>query len=199
LDALNITGDIILNSTITGLTIRKCKFSQLYLYSGSGLTNALFDRCYASSYFHINSLFKNVQIVNSVINKPRGYANNVGNVTFSNCNVLYFSGSNDVKATFINCIVKNSYNQIDSYFSYCYLYEGNGTNTMQNCKTGSFSWSNTYQYTSDMTGTDGTVVGINGGTTPFTLVPSNPKVNNYSLNVDTQKKQLTVNIKVSAN
>ena len=198
LDALYIKGDVILGSNLAGLTIRKCCFTQLYLYT-SGLTNALFDRCYVSSSFYINSNFKNVQIVNSVICHPRAYAANVGDVTFSNCNVLYFWGYDEVKATFINCIVKNGCSQKDSFFSYCYLSTYNGTNTMQNCKIGSFSWSNDYQYTPDMTGTDGTVVGINGGTTPFTLVPSNPKVNKYSLNVDTQNKKLTVNISVSAN
>jgi hypothetical protein len=142
---------------------------------------------------------KNFQIVNSVIDQPNGSAANVGDVTFTNCNILYSWNANKVKATFINCIVSNLYKQKDSYFSYCYLFQDNGTNTMQNCKMGSFSWSNDYQYTPDMTGTDGTVVGINGGTTPFTLVPSNPKVNKYSLNVDTQNKKLTVNISVSAN
>ena len=204
LDALFIKGDVNLSSSLAGLTIRKCRFTQLYLYSGSGLTNALFDRCYVGSDFPINSNFKNVQIVNSVISCPLGYAANVGDVTFSNCNVLYLSSNNSVKATFVNSIVSRGFytTQIDSYFSYCYLnyvsYD-NGTNTMQNCKIESFSWSNDYQYTPDMTGTDGTVVGINGGTTPFTLVPSNPKVNKYSLNVDTQNKKLTVNISVSAN
>lgn len=165
------------------------------------MTNALFDRCYVSSYFHINSLFKNVQIVNSVIYCPRGSAANIGDVFFSNCNILCFYSSNSIKATFINSIVLNysTYKQESAYFSYCFLRYDELNITMQNCKAGTFKWSNTYQYTPDMTGTDGTVVGINGGTTPFTLVPSNPKVNNYSLKVDTQKKQLTVNIKVSAN
>ena len=198
LDALNISGAVNISNSLTGLIIRKCQF---YTFSSVELTNAVFDRCYVNNeYFRINSQMKNVQIVNSIINSPRGYANNVSDVTFSNCNIRYFDGNDYTKATFTNCIIRNwNYSQNDAYFSYCYLYRNNGTNTMQNCKTGYFDWSNTYQYTPDMTGTDGTVVGINGGTTPFTLVPSNPKVNNYSLNVDTQKKQLTVNIKVSAN
>lgn len=198
LDALYIEGDVILSSRLSGVTIRKCSFSQLDSYSGYGLTNALFDRCDIRSYFFINSIFKNVQIVNSIISCLGGDAANVGDVTFSNCNILYIWGANNVKATFINCIVQNVYKQKDSYFSYCYLYQDNGTNTMQNCKIESFSWVDD-QYTPDMTGTDGTVVGINGGTTPFTLVPNNPKVNKYSLNVDTQNKKLTVNISVSAN
>lgn len=197
LDALNISGDVYTSSVLTGLSIRKCKFSN-FDTQDNRLTNALFDRCYVT-YFSIYTNMKNFQIVNSVIDLPSGSAANVGDVTFTNCNILDSWNANIVKATFINCIVRNLYKQKDSYFSYCYLYQDNGTNTMQNCKMGSFSWSNFYQYTPDMTGTDGTVVGINGGTTPFTLVPSNPKVNKYSLNVDTQNKKLSVNISVSAN
>ena len=200
LDALNISGSVSISSTLNGLTIRKCSFTRFGTSDGVSLSNAIFDRCYViGDRFYINTIMKNVRIVNSVIQYPYGYASNVGDVTFSNCNIGYFNYSNNVKATFINCIVKIDKTQKDSFFSYCCLSADNGTNTMQNCKIGSFSWSNTYQYTPDMTGTDGTVVGINGGTTPFTLVPSNPKVNKYSLNVDTQNKKLTVNISVSAN
>ena len=48
-------------------------------------------------------------------------------------------------------------------------------------------------------GTDGTVVGSGGGTTPYTLVPSTPKVTDYTIRVDPDTKKLNVNIKVSAN
>ncbi len=200
LDALHITGSVSGGSS-TGLVIRKCKFGS---FSCGSLTNAIIDRCYcyyaSSNYGHftLNTNIKNMQVVNSVIYEPHSYASNVSNVTFVNCNILYFDSSDDVKATFLNCIVRNSYAQKDSYFSYCKLYKDNGTNTTQNCQTGSFSWSNTYQYNTTMTGSDGTYVGITGGTTPFTLVPSNPKVTSYNLKVDAANKKLTVNVSVTA-
>ena len=194
LDALNITGSISAGSS-SGLIIRKCKFQS---FSCSSLTNALIDRCYCSSTFSLNSGIKNMQVVNSVIDRPTGKASNVGDVVFVNCNILSTYYANYVKATFINSIVRNGYTQADSYFSYCRLYQDNGTNTMQNCSTGTFSWSNTYIYSPGKTGTDGTTVGITGGTTPFTLVPSNPKVTSYSLKVDPENKKLTVNVSVTA-
>lgn len=200
LDALNIQGSISGGSS-TGLVIRKCKF---YGFSCGSLVDAVIDRCYcygygSNSYIYLNSNIKNMQVVNSVVRQLRNYASNVGDVTFVNCNILSFNTSDNVKATFLNCIVRNNYTQRDSYFSYCKLYQDNGTNTMQNCQTGSFSWSDTYNYSTSMLGTDGTVIGIKGGTTPFTLVPNNPKVINYNLNVDAVNKKLTVNVSVTAN
>ena len=46
-------------------------------------------------------------------------------------------------------------------------------------------------------GTDGTVVGIDGGDTPFTLVPSVPKVTSSDLQLDNEKKELNVTLTVS--
>lgn len=196
LDALNINGSLSGGSS-TGLVIRKCKFKG---FSCGSLTNAIIDRCYnESNTFSINNGVKNMQVVNSVIKELRGYASNASDVTFLNCNILSFYSSNYVKATFVNCIAYNSSKQADSYFSYCRLYQDNGTNTMQNCYCSSFSWYNTYDCLPGKNGTDGTVVGINGGTTPFTLTTSNPKVTSYELKVDTQNKLLNVNVKVTAN
>ena len=48
-------------------------------------------------------------------------------------------------------------------------------------------------------GTDGTVVGAEGGLTPFSLTPSSIAVTESQLKVDTEKKQLNVTLKVKAN
>ena len=51
---------------------------------------------------------------------------------------------------------------------------------------------------SDYRGTDGTEVGIYGGTTPFTLDPQVAKVTESTFTVDTDAKKLTVKLKVAA-
>ena len=48
-------------------------------------------------------------------------------------------------------------------------------------------------------GTDGTVVGIEGGSTPYTLTPNSINVENGQLNVDAANKVLNVTLKVKAN
>ena len=51
---------------------------------------------------------------------------------------------------------------------------------------------------SEYHGTDGTEVGIYGGTTPFTLDPQVAKVTESTFTVDTDAKKLTVKLKVAA-
>ena len=51
---------------------------------------------------------------------------------------------------------------------------------------------------SEYRGTDGTVVGIYGGTTPFTLDPQVAKVTESKFTADTDAKKLTVKLKVAA-
>ena len=46
-------------------------------------------------------------------------------------------------------------------------------------------------------GTDGTIVGIYGGETPYTLEPTVPKVTDSNLQLDMENKKLNVNLTVS--
>ena len=50
----------------------------------------------------------------------------------------------------------------------------------------------------DYLGTDGTIIGVYGGSTPFTLDPQVAKVTESSFTVDTTTKKLTVKLKVAA-
>ena len=51
---------------------------------------------------------------------------------------------------------------------------------------------------SNYRGTDGTEVGVYGGSTPFTLDPQVAKVTESTFTVDTDAKKLTVKLKVAA-
>ena len=77
-----------------------------------------------------------------------------------------------------------SYNQ--AYEQNC-SYQGVVFNSTMECDS-----------SSELKGTDGTQIGIYGGTTPFTLVPSVPIVKSYDLKVDTSNKKLNVNISVES-
>ena len=49
-------------------------------------------------------------------------------------------------------------------------------------------------------GNDGTIVGINGGNTPFDsdMLPAAPKVTDQSISLDLENKKLNVSLKVTA-
>ena len=77
---------------------------------------------------------------------------------------------------------------------------------MQNCYRGNDVWitdycecyqDTNYLQTNNYLGTDGTVVGIYGGDTPFTLEPSVPKVTSSDLDLDNENKVLNVTLTVS--
>lgn len=193
LDGLNISGYVTLSGVTNGVTIRKCLFSR---FSASAQTdNAFIDRCYQTETsdrsFNISDRIKNMRIGNSIISKCYGSASNVGDIVFSNCKINSFHST--TLATFNNCEVSLPYYSsytTNCFFSYCLLsgYASSASSVnCQNCST-----------ESPMTGSDGTPVGIEGGTTPYTLVPSVPTVTNYSLNVNTTTKRLNVNISVES-
>ncbi|MBR0048155.1 MAG: hypothetical protein IJP74_02390 [Prevotella sp.] len=215
LDAINISEKLYVssdsNDLLDGLIIRKCVFKSFD--TGTSLTNAIIDRCYQTNveyylyhYFKVSSNFKHsnvIKVVNSVIGCYHGYDATINNTIFVNCNVksgYAYDKSTSNKATFYNCIVDNFYSKANfsnSQFIYCYLKIDSGTT--QNCQFGTITWDGVNCTSTNMLGQDGTPVGIDGGTTPYTLVPTTPKMESFDLKVDTQSKKLNVNIKMTAN
>lgn len=219
LDALylNNTG-ITVTLPLKGLKIRKCQF---YGLNFNALTeDVTIDRCYSkgndTKSFLLSSNIKKMNVINSKVWYLQGDAEYAGDANFINCNIyLLYNYSSRCRATYMNCIVR-SWNYIgsnyDSTTTYvnCLCGKSNYDNSVnQNCwnyNNNSILDGNTDCSLSDdqlrsnnYLGTDGTVVGITGGTTPFTLVPAVPKVSDYTIKVDTQTKKLNVNIKVTAN
>ena len=189
LDALYITGRVILSGVTDGINIRKCKF---YGFQANAKTdNAFIDRCQSfSDSFYINSNIRSMRVVNSIIGSVSGSASNVGDVVFNNCNIKKFYST--TVATFNNCVVRNNSYSDNSYFSYCLLTSSRNSVNESNCTY------NTSLDTEGVYGSDGTVVGEYGGTTPYTLVPSVPTVTSYDLKVNTTDKRLNVNISVES-
>lgn len=199
-DALQIKQSMLNINAQNDVHIRKCTAPG---FSVSG-KNILIDRCFqsgvGSSYnFMIAGTPENVRVINSKIADAYGTPSNVNAVIFVNCNVNNNYGK--VVATFLNCVVRNyyPYQMEGCYFTNCRLYKSSNTVNQQNCEISNFNWSDNYEFAgSNLLGTDGTQIGIYGGTTPFTLVPSVPIVKSYDLKVDTSNKKLNVNISVES-
>ena len=215
LDGMTIIRTISVSYSVDNLIIRKCKFWGFNCPNSSTykLNKLTIDRCninipdsYYSSYdFEISSSLKNAIIKNTIIgtivNHSSNIPTNVSDVTFVNCNVGF--GTRQIKAQFINCLVLNNGDYAaDSYFINCCLAYNYSTKHIENCTINNSGFKTKYEmeeWSSDLLGQDGTPVGITGGTTPYTLIPTSPKMESYSLNVDSQKRKLNVNIKMTAN
>jgi len=224
LDAFTISNTITVVQPCKGLNIRKCQFNSIVF---KALTeNATIDRCYSrgneNSGFNLSENVKSLYVMNSKIWCLQGDAAAAGDVNFMNCNIYYinnyWTGSKyrAVLASYTNCIIRTW----DSTASGAFY-----TNTVfRNCLCGrnyytSSNNANCWNYnntdilsnstecslsdadlkTKGYIGTDGTVVGITGGAAPYSLVPTVPRVTEHTITVDTEKKELNVNIKVTTN
>ena len=220
LDALNIQSAIHFSSPTKGAKIRKCQFVGLDFKATT--EDAMIDRCYSrgeDSYsFWLSNYVKNLNVVNSKIYSIRGNTADSSDANFINCNIYQITNYTGeyCNAIYMNCIIRwwinggsNSHSSSTMYINclcgtYQYTFSVN-----QNCwnvdnsnllnKNVDCKFDDTQLQNNGYLGTDGTVVGITGGSTPFTLVPTVPKVTDYTIKVDPETKKLNVNLKVSAN
>lgn len=213
LEALYISGMVSLSTAMNGVKLKQC-----YIASNFNVTSnnddIVLDRCYIESYLYQKSYIKGLTVMNSFVN----YLYNSDGITdnsaynFINCSFTYtYNSSYYGIGNFINCLIST----ISSSTSSSYRLVKNST--FVNCLFGvdysssNSTFQNCYKYTSSITenvdwltsnnflGNDGTVVGRYGGSNPYTLVPSFPKVTDSKISVDPEKKVLNVSLKVSTN
>lgn len=192
IDRCRISGTFYFESYIKSLSVNNSKIGQIYTYYAS----------YSGSYHRPDD--------------------NVS--TFVNCNIrsLYNYDEGMIKGTFINCIIKereyssSSNSQGNGYsFGHCIfancLFAWNivlsNTSTKQECYVdNNFTMENmecSYDTetltTKGYLGNDGTVVGIYGGSNPFTLDLNLPRITTSKIALDRENKGLNVNLKVTKN
>lgn len=206
------SNNITIETPMKKLKIKQCTFYTLNA-NASNIENALIDRC------HINGSidgFKSVNIVNSKI-YIAGYVNS--GQEYLNCNIMGIRDNYVGKYT--NCIIQSCYTSsyryepiINSFFKNC-LFMDNDFSDLSSSSSAINCWydtslkitSNTFNCSlgkyeleeNGYIGTDGTVVGIEGGSAPFTLEPSVPKVTNSTVAYDAANKLLKVNLTVTTN
>lgn len=206
---------------VDNLIIKKCYFNNsLYLndYS-SEFKKVAIDRCRLSS-IGMNGNIQELTAKNCKISQVYGQGGTAASCKIINCNVRQVNSS--TKAMFVNSII----NQVDDGTS-SYLGENailvntlfhvlNGYDPME--KTSQQDcWSTTETVISNNTGdmdctmtaeqlksagylgVDGTVVGIEGGVNPYSLIIHAPSINSKSTTVDLNKKKVTINVNVTAN
>ena len=203
LDAVEVNGAVSVASDMTNFLIKMVKTTDLQ-FTNQLNTNALVDRCHLDK-FTITSAMTDFYVRNSYILNLTSTS-----LKFNKCN-------------FINCCIKGDWNKAAGRFINCELSRiGNDYLTI---KSSILSYSlvysrfigvdaSTYQekvYFDDNNGwlsvddrrnkgyicKDGSVVGVEGGKTPYSLTPSGPKETSSTVKVSDSEKKLNVSITVS--
>ena len=202
LEAVEVNGAITVKSDMTNFLIKMVKTYDLQ-FANQQNTNALVDRCYLDK-FTITSAMTDFYVRNSYI----------WNLTSTS---LKFN-----KCNFINCRIQGDWNKAAGRFINCEL-RRTGDNT--SIKSSILSYSLVYSYynsvhpssyqekvyfdanrdwfsvddrlTKGYICKDGTVVGVEGGKTPYSLTPSGPKETSSTVKVSDSEKKLNVSITVS--
>lgn len=227
LDALKIDNSFTVSQPCNKLHIRKCWITGNISFTAKS-EDVLIDRCSNSNTnrntFTMSSNIVSMTVMNSIIAylNTNGFTGNVA--TFINCNILS-RYSEIANQTFINCIFGNG-GYYYNYSSYSYeltnctllncLYNTYSASSYQNSNVGNsilqscYGVDNGTSLLTDLSkdvllangylGNDGTIVGINGGNTPFVsdMLPAAPKVTDQSISLDLENKKLNVSLKVTA-
>ena len=202
LEAVEVNGAITVKSDMTNFLIKMVKTTDLQ-FANQQNTNALVDRCYLDK-FTITSTMTDFYVRNSYI----------WNLTSTS---LKFN-----KCNFINCRIKGDWNKAAGRFINCELDRMESYLTI---KSSILSYSLVYSYYNSVDPSsyqekvyfdanrdwfsvddrlnkgyickDGSVGGVEGGKTPYTLTPSGPKETSSTVKVSDSEKKLNVSITVS--
>ena len=205
MEALAISGTVNVGAQVDDMILRKCKIANFTI--GAQIDGAVLDRCYITSELRLSSYIKGMTVVNTKIQDLCANSGATQNTTFVNCNIkrlyrtnfsgtiinsiIHYSNSEINSTVFLNTLMRSNWVGSSSVAQDCYY---NSNFNLNDCEC-SFDTSTLQSY--GYLGADGTVVGIYGGETPYTLVPSVPKVTSSDLQLDNEKKQLNVTLTVS--
>ena len=179
----------------TDLTFIHCRITENYSGRNKSNNSAMFQNCIVSYIYGYNYSFKNCLV-----------RQNNANSSFTLC----------YNSEYKNCVLINPYGYNNSITMYNNLYFGstkincpNNTNIqlannderIKNLLT--YSDDNDYKLTEDakaiMKGTDGTEVGIYGGSLPYDPTPTNPQISKFNVAAKTTADgKLSVDIEVKS-
>lgn len=219
-----ILGTVIFFNNVENMTFQKCKIGTLYADRNECKTkNCTFDQCRIKDFIP-DLKSENLLLKNCIISVFRGNSEDA-TVLFDHCIYLQSAENRYVTATFKNSIIRNYtyyswgisgttsffYNNLFDKSTISNIDNGNN-NTLLSATDfkalfadGEFAYTDerSYELTAaaaqQYLGDDGTQVGIYGGDTPFTDVPSNPQITSRQIATKTDNdSKLSVKITVEA-
>lgn len=204
LEAVEVNGAITVKSDMTNFLIKMVKTTDLQ-FANQLNTNALVDRCYLDK-FTITSAMTDFYVRNSYIWNLTSTSLKFNKCNFINCRIQ--GDWNKAAGRFINCELGRIENYLtikSSILSYSLVYS---YDNYLGVDPSTYQEKVYFDATSDWLSVDdrlnkgyickdGTVVGVEGGKTPYSLTPSGPKETSSTVKVSDSEKKLNVSINVS--
>ena len=204
LEAVEVNGAITVKSDMTNFLIKMVKTTDLSFTDKLNTPNALVDRCYLNK-FTITSAMTDFYVRNSYIWNLTSTSLKFNKCNFINCRIV--GDWNKAAGRFINCeLIRtgNDYLTIkSSILSYSLVYSSyNGVDPSSYQEKVYFDANRDWFSVDDRLNKgyickDGSVVGVEGGKTPYSLTPSGPKETSSTVKVSDSEKKLNVSITVS--
>lgn len=219
---------ITVSGTLKNASFLKDRFNAInYSNSSTRMKNLTFIHCKISGNLQL-SIESSASCVNCYINNPTSSSSTSSNYEFSNCFVASVYTSHIYSSSFTNCILYNTSSWTDNdvllpnsnmaYYCVGKNLSNNmfnnipnttnknltdGLNTLFKTYTGSYNDNETFELTdaakTKYLGSDGTEVGIYGGSLPFDPTPTNPQITKCNVaSKSTADGKLSVDIEVSA-
>lgn len=203
LEAVEVNGAITVKSDMTNFLIKMVKTYDLQ-FANQQNTNALVDRCYLDK-FTITSTMTDFYVRNSYIWNLTSTSLKFNKCNFINCRIQ--GDWNKAAGRFINCEllrIGNDYLTIkSSILSYTLVYSYFiGVDPSSYLEKVHYDANRDWLSVDDRLNKgyickDGSVVGVEGGKTPYSLTPSGPKETSSTVKVSDSEKKLNVSITVS--
>lgn len=229
LEGLYHDGEIKFSTKTKNTHFVKCRLNVVIPFSGGILQNAVFLQCRIKGKLNVTTLGSYAHCINSVIYNPDVSSSSKDTqFEFTNCLVIG-NPTNWDHSLFTNCVLKATgttyYIPSSCMVSDCLgigysnstmdifkeLYPANKYDMVQNIEIatifktfkGTYSDTETFELTDEAKaqylGTDGTEVGIYGGSLPFTTESSLPKIKKFNVaSKSTEDGKLKVEIEVSS-
>lgn len=203
---------------LNGFKIKQCYFKNLTF--DKTMRDVVLDRCYCSNELSISRKVLSLKAVNSKICRVVFNGNSSPDITFINSNILTFREFENFRGTCLNSITGYGRSGSQVSFRSCnfinslvctYRLTIEGTCYKENCWQEDSSTKTISDYTLNCMysdeelmekgyiGNDGTVIGCNGGTTPYTLKLAVPMVTESDVKLDAEKRELNVKLTLTAN
>ena len=219
-EGLYFTGSINVNNNVTkSPRFIKCIISSIYIGRQKGFENATFVHCKIGA-FDGGTYNSTMTFLNCIYYDNS--STDFNNCTFHNSIIIDGSWDYYIGCTLKNCILVRGYYSFESQGIYnCVSVSSSNdnifadviypTNVTVKSEDGSSVFA-TYRYSNDYNfhenfeltneaktkylGSDGTQVGIFGGTNPFDSTPSNPQIKKFDVTTNASNGKLTVTLDV---